>query len=227
MIKCVTDFSGIAQPNHGERYSLALVPQGSHFFIDFIDRVVVAGNEKNCTFIEECRYDGVHNGVRLTCSRRPLNVGQRVFHGIVDCQKLVEIHFPVQKCYWILFAPDRTLNELPKKRMYRGSDLVLVIHLHDSGILVIKVQRKIKAQCKVTVKNPTLTVPKSLTVKKGKKATIKVKSVPKGKVTFKSSDKKIATVSAKGVVKGKKKGSCKITVTVNGMKKTLSVKVKG
>ncbi|MEO2626594.1 Ig-like domain-containing protein, partial [Blautia wexlerae] len=43
---------------------------------------------------------------------------------------------------------------------------------------------------------------------------------------YKSSNSKIATVSSKGVVKGKKKGTAKITVTCNGVKKVFTVKVK-
>lgn len=84
-----------------------------------------------------------------------------------------------------------------------------------------------KATCKVTVKNPSLTLTKtSATVKVGKTAKIAVKATPSGKITYKSSNSKIATVSSKGVVKGKKKGTAKITVTCNGVKKVFTVKVK-
>lgn len=84
-----------------------------------------------------------------------------------------------------------------------------------------------KASCTITVKKPTLKLTKkTITVKKGKKAKIKVKAVPTGKITYKSSSKKIATVTKKGVVKGVKKGSCKITVKCNGVKKVVKIKVK-
>jgi hypothetical protein len=76
----------------------------------------------------------------------------------------------------------------------------------------------------VTFTGNTLTVSKtSLTIKKGKKATIKTTTMPSAKATFKSSNKKIATVTAKGVVKGIKKGKATITVKANG--KTAKVKV--
>ena len=45
--------------------------------------------------------------------------------------------------------------------------------------------------------------------------------IPKGTVTYKTSDKKIATVSKAGKIKAKKKGTCKITVECNGVKKTV------
>lgn len=63
-----------------------------------------------------------------------------------------------------------------------------------------------------------------LTIKKGKKSTIKATAIPDGKITFSSSNKKIATVTSKGVVKGIKKGNATITVKGNG--KTIKVKVK-
>ena len=49
---------------------------------------------------------------------------------------------------------------------------------------------------------------------------------PSGKVTYKSNNKKIATVSSKGTIKGIKKGTAKITVTCNGVTKTVKVTVK-
>ena len=84
-----------------------------------------------------------------------------------------------------------------------------------------------KVTCKITVKNPSLKLSKSsATVKVGKTTKISAKATPSGKVTYKSSNSKIATVSSKGVVKGKKKGTAKITVTCNGVKKVFTVKVK-
>lgn len=73
---------------------------------------------------------------------------------------------------------------------------------------------------------------KTYTLKKGKKATIKVTVKPakaKKKVTFKSSKKSVATVTKKGKVTAKKAGTAKITVTVTGKnkkKKTTWVKIK-
>ena len=84
-----------------------------------------------------------------------------------------------------------------------------------------------KATCKVTVKNPSLKLTKtSANVKVGKTTKITAKVTSSGKITYKSSNSKIATVSSKGVVKGKKKGIAKITVTCNGVKKVFTVTVK-
>ena len=85
----------------------------------------------------------------------------------------------------------------------------------------------------VTPKAPTaikITQGKKKTTKVGKKLTLKVKLTPskaKTKLTWKSSNKKVATVSSKGVVKAKKPGKAKITVTTaNGKKATITITVK-
>ena len=83
-----------------------------------------------------------------------------------------------------------------------------------------------KLTCKVTVKKPTLTVsPTSVSLEKGKSKTLTVKTTPSVTVSFSSSNKKVATVSSKGKVTAKKKGSCKITVECYGIKKTVKVTV--
>ena len=46
------------------------------------------------------------------------------------------------------------------------------------------------------------------------------------KISFKSSNKKVATVSSKGLIKAKKAGSALITVTSGNKKKTCKVVVK-
>ena len=84
-----------------------------------------------------------------------------------------------------------------------------------------------KQVVKITVKKPTMKLVKSSAkLKKGKKVTIKVKAAPVSKVTFKSSNKKVATVRSKGVVKAKKKGTATITVKCNGITKKFKVTVK-
>ena len=71
----------------------------------------------------------------------------------------------------------------------------------------------------------------TITLVKGKTATISATVTPakaSQKVTYKSSNKKVATVSSKGVVKGVKAGTAKITVTAadgSGKKATVTVKV--
>ena len=95
-----------------------------------------------------------------------------------------------------------------------------------SAVITVKCG-DVKVTCKVTVKNPTLTLNKtSASVKVGKTTKITAKATPSGKVTYKSGNKKIATVSSNGTIKGIKKGTAKITVTCNGVTKTVKVTVK-
>ena len=84
---------------------------------------------------------------------------------------------------------------------------------------------------KETVKAKKVVVnKKSIVLKKGKKIKLKAKLKPANateKVTFKSSNKKVAKVTKKGVVKAVKKGKCKITVkTASGKKAVVKVTVK-
>ncbi len=83
-----------------------------------------------------------------------------------------------------------------------------------------------------TSKATGISVKKKLTVKKGKKKTLKVKVKPAGasqQVTYKSSNRNVAKVTKKGVVKGIRKGKAKITIrTTDGTnkKKTVTVTVR-
>ncbi|MBR1630177.1 MAG: Ig-like domain-containing protein [Lachnospiraceae bacterium] len=91
------------------------------------------------------------------------------------------------------------------------------------------------ASCKVKVTNPVVKVKsvklnkKSASVKKGKtltlKATISPSNATNKSVTWKTSNKKIAAVTSKGVVKGVKKGTATITATTKDGKKTAKCKV--
>ena len=86
---------------------------------------------------------------------------------------------------------------------------------------------KLKATYKLTVKNPTFTLTKSsATIAKGKTTTIRSKATPVSTVTYTSSNKKVATVTGTGVVKGISQGKATITVKCNGITKKFVVTVK-
>lgn len=67
---------------------------------------------------------------------------------------------------------------------------------------------------------------KKVTIKVGQKVKLKLKNTKK-KVKWNSSKKKVASVTAKGVVKGKKKGTAKITAKCGKKKYVCKVTVKG
>ena len=80
-------------------------------------------------------------------------------------------------------------------------------------------------KCKVTVTASTVKISaKKLTIKKGKSAKLKITGTTT-KVTWKSGNKKVATVS-KGTVKAKKSGKTTITAKVSGKTLKCSVTVK-
>ena len=98
--------------------------------------------------------------------------------------------------------------------------------------ITVKAGKK-KVTVKVTVEKVAPTgmnkVPESKTLKKGKSFTIKPKLTPSGaeaKITYRSSNKKIATVNAKGKVTAKKKGTATITVKAGNVIRTCVVTVK-
>ena len=66
---------------------------------------------------------------------------------------------------------------------------------------------------------------KKVTIKVGGKVTLKLKNAKK-KVIWKSSKKKVASVSAKGIVRGKSAGTAKITAKSNKKSYTCTVIVK-
>ena len=93
-----------------------------------------------------------------------------------------------------------------------------------------------KAVCKITVKKVSKKI-KKITVKKSKvtvyvgktskiSTTVTPKKVTIKKLAYKTSNKKVATVTAKGVIKGVKAGTAKITVAaVDGSNKKATVAV--
>lgn len=84
------------------------------------------------------------------------------------------------------------------------------------------------ASCYVIVERPSMTITQpSVTLKKGKSTTVKVRPFPTGaKVTYSSTNKKIATVTSTGSIRAVKAGTCRIRVSANGVIKYISVKVK-
>ena len=85
------------------------------------------------------------------------------------------------------------------------------------------------AKAKVTVKDPYANVsPTSGTIKVGKTLQLTTNYAPAstGTPSYSSSNKKVATVDSKGVVKGVKAGTATITVKVNGVTAKAEITVK-
>lgn len=112
-----------------------------------------------------------------------------------------------------------------------------VVKALKKGSTTITVTTKNKKTAKVTVKvvapKPTkikIVKPKSKTVVKGKTLQLKAQLYPtnaESKLSWSSSDKSVATVTSKGLVKGVKAGKTTITVTTdNGYSASIVVTVK-
>lgn len=129
-----------------------------------------------------------------------------------------------------------------QEKVTYSSSNAKVATVNSKGVITGKAAGTAKITVKSGSKKATITVkvakvkttklsgvPSSKTVKKGKTFTIKASVTPKNsdeKVTYKTSNKKIATVTSKGVVKGIKKGTATVTVQSGSKKQTCKVTVK-
>lgn len=105
-----------------------------------------------------------------------------------------------------------------------------------TAVITVTMKSGATAACKITVQKGKVTTKKlvmnvkKLTLKKKKSATLSVTRNPvtaAEKITWSSSDKKVATVTGKGKVTAKKKGKAIITAkTSNGKKATCRITVK-
>ena len=92
----------------------------------------------------------------------------------------------------------------------------------------LSVSYKVKVQSGKVKGKPILGCAKSVTLARGQSLAINATKLPvtcKDKIKYKSSKKKVASVSKNGVITAKKKGTTKITVKVGSKKKTIKVKV--
>lgn len=92
-------------------------------------------------------------------------------------------------------------------------------------------QRQIRIRIRRQARKPreNQTEPQETDFEKGKSFRLKVTLTPadsQDKITYKTSNKKIATVSKTGKIKAKKKGKVKITVISGKKKAVCTVKVK-
>ena len=84
-----------------------------------------------------------------------------------------------------------------------------------------------KANCRVKVKKPTLTLGlDAIELAVGESEPLTATASPAGTLDFSSTNKTIATVTRKGIVTGKKAGTCEIVVTCNNISKRCKITVK-
>ena len=175
-----------------------------------------------CGTVETVAIPKLVSNVTLINSTLPLQVKQKAslsknVKGLAKGDKIVSC---------TLSAKDKKIVSVDKKGTVKGKKAGTATNTMKflSGATAkvkVKVQKKKVATSKITnvTKNITLKVKKST-----KLAPFVTPITSKNKVTYKTSNKKIATVSSKGVIKAKKAGTA--TITVKSGSKTVKVKVK-
>ncbi len=103
----------------------------------------------------------------------------------------------------------------------------LVIGIKSGTVRIIAMTpNNITSTCTVTVKKPQIVLEKNKAkLKVGKRVQIKAKCNPDTLPKFKSQDKSIASVTATGLVKAKKRGKTVIVVKANGVSKKFNVTI--
>ncbi len=111
-----------------------------------------------------------------------------------------------------------------------------IVSLSRSGFLVAKKPGKafvtvtadgLHAKCQIRVIRPTITLSrKKLTIKAGKNKLLKTFVSSGYHPVFRSNNKRVATVNDLGRIYAKKKGTAKISVSFDGVKKICNVTVK-
>lgn len=109
-----------------------------------------------------------------------------------------------------------------------------VITAKKSGTSKVKVtvtdkkNRKKTVYVNVKVKYVSLSLnKKTVSIKEGQSLALRAKVAPKKKVKWSTSNSKVVTVTSKGVIKGKKAGTAKVTARVGNKSATCNVTVKG
>ena len=133
----------------------------------------------------------------------------------------------------------KSITKVAGKSLKKGTYYKLIVVALDANNNVVSTSKvahvataggKVKNPSKVTVKSSI--VKKAKKLKKGKSLRLKAKQVGKNvkkrrAVSYESTDTKIATVSKKGVIKAKAKGTCYVyAYAQNGKCKKIKVRVK-
>ena len=211
----------------------------------YSSKLVNALQYKNLGYKCDSNFDGlislkeIHDSVKYLKSSHPCTYGNNatiVFQfGSVDLKKnSITLDLKNKKTFKLgLYA--KKINCTIKQKVKWKSSNNAIVSVNSSGNITAKkpgtavitayiADNKNKmclgseSTCKVTVKNPVITLnKKSLYIRKGKKSSIKATvKWSKEKVKWKSSNKKIVKINSSGKITALKKGTATITAYVNG-----------
>ena len=158
------------------------------------------------------------------------SIKQKKLTVVVGKTKKIKVVHKNKKRKYVFSTNRNKIATVSKSGVVRGKKAgKAVITVKANGkkrkVTVTVKKTKVNANSSVIVTlNKSLKLSKTaVSIKKGKKFTIKKASGIKGKVKFVSANKKIASVSVNGVVKAKKKG--KTTILIKTAKKTVKLKI--
>lgn len=164
----------------------------------------------------------------VTMGNKVQTIGEAAFR---DCGRLTTVNLPESlrtiKTYAFAFCKDLTTITVPA-----GVDNIEYYAFGDCGLKTVHCVYgsyaygyfEKSSNIKI-IADGTYLKSKSITIYEGETVTLKMVN-DNGKTTFSSSQKKVASVSSKGVVKGLKKGNTVITAVNNGIVSKCKVTVK-
>ena len=141
-------FLVVAKAQDRERHGLAVVGDGLQLFHNAVDGMVVVAGKKHRALVEKRRRQRVDDGVGLAGARRALHVGQRVAHGVVDGQQLVQIDLVVQQRQRVGLAAARLGGHLAEEGPQRGGGRLaggVLEHSKDAAVLMLQVHGAVAA----------------------------------------------------------------------------------
>ena len=152
---------------------------------------------------------------------------------------LVKYLFQTRFFLFGLTKKSKTIKKIAGKKLKKGKYYKFIVVALDADNNVVSTSKvahvatkggKVRNPSKVTVKSPVVRKAKSL--KKGKSLSLKAKQTGEGVkkhrvLKYESTAPEIATVSKKGVIKAKSKGTCYVyAYAQNGKYKKIKVRVK-
>ena len=196
------------------------------------NRGKVTGKKAGTAVITITLASGVSAEVTVTVQKKAVATSK-----IANVEKSLKLNIGDKKALQPVISPITTTDKVrytssnKKVATVTKGGVILAKKSGKTNITVKAGKKKVTVKVTVAKKTPTGMngVPEAKTLKKKKSFTIKPKLTPSGaeaKITYKSSNTKVATVNAKGKVTAKKAGTTVITVKADGVVRTCTVTVK-
>ena len=139
-LKCFFCFLLISKTQNRKKNSFPMICKLWKFIIHSIDWMIIIGYKQNCPFIEKSSHDRIYNSIRFSCSWWSLNIRYRIFHSIMNCQQLIQIHIFIQQCHRICACSSWSFQQISKKCFHRYRDFPGLIHFYNRLILFMKIK---------------------------------------------------------------------------------------